>query len=117
MPVVAVKVTNRKGPVELPTFAVVDSGADCSAIPTKVAEELGVSIERDCSKKTGMSAAGDSPQYIYSPGFEAEVLGRRFELEAVFMDTPVMLLGQGDFFSQFRASFDWQAQTFTLEPY
>lgn len=79
---------------------------------------LGIDLDADCKKETGISAAGGgATQYIYSPGLLGEAAGHQFRMLAVFMDTPLILLGQEDFFRSFHVSFDRREETFTIRPF
>ena len=73
--------------------------------------------KRDCRRKKFRSAGGKAVQWTWEPGIEAVALGRRFKVEAVFSDTPTILLGRKDFLSHFKASFDERALRVQLEPY
>ena len=99
------------------TMAVIDSGADSSALPFSHADALGIDLEKDCHVETGMSSGGESEQRIYTPGLVGEVFGHRFRMTAVFTDTPLILLGQEDFFMRFHVAFDRRAETVTLRAY
>jgi hypothetical protein len=104
------------GPADLPlsTMAVVDSGADGSALPLSFAAELGIDLDADCACETGMSSSGDAEHRIFRPGLEAVVYGHRFRIDATFSDTPLILLGQEDFFMKFHIAFDRPGERFTL---
>jgi hypothetical protein len=100
------------------TWALADTGADSTAFPLKDAEDFGIKLKTDCAKEKGMSADGpDSEQWIYRSGLPAQIEDVQFQLLATFMDTPVILLGQEDFFMRFHVSFDRREQKVTLRPY
>jgi hypothetical protein len=111
-PVVDITITGPGEP--LSTMAVVDSGADSSALPMSLAADLGIDIESECSSEVGMSSGGDTEHRIYRPGLRAEVFGHRFKIDATFTSTPLILLGQEDFFMHFYVAFDRPAKEFTL---
>jgi len=104
------------GPDEPPlsTMAVVDSGADGSALPMDLASALGIDLDADCRSETGVSSDGDAEHRIYEPGIEVEVYGHRLKIDATFSNTPLILLGQDDFFMRFHVAFDRPAKEFTL---
>jgi hypothetical protein len=108
-----------KGPADevLTGYALADSGADSTALPLAEAAVLGIDLETDCVKKQGGSANGPGDQWVYKGTLEAQVEKVRFRLTATFMDTPVILLGQEDFFSRFHVAFDFREQTVTLRPF
>lgn len=98
-------------------MAVIDSGADSSALPYSYAEALGIDLEKDCKRVTGMSSGGETEQHVFNPGLHGEVFGHRFKMMGVFTDTPLILLGQEDFFMQFHIAFDRRAGEVTLRAY
>lgn len=103
------------GPGEpLSTMAMVDSGADSSALPVSLAAELGIDLDSECKTEIGMSSGGDTENRVYRPGLQAEVFGHRFKMAATFSATPMILLGQEDFFMHFHVAFDRPAKEFTL---
>ena len=107
-----------QGPGEpLTDFALADTGADSTAFPLDHAVELGISLEIDCEEKEVTTANGVGTQYVYKPGLAAVIEETEFAVTAVFTDTPVIVLGQQDFFARFRATFCSRTETLTLEPY
>jgi hypothetical protein len=107
-----------QGPGEpLADFALADTGADSTAFPLDRAVELGISLERDCRKENVTTANGEGVQYKYPPGLSAVVEDTEFAVTAIFTDTPVIILGQQDFFARFHASFCWKTETLVIEPY
>jgi hypothetical protein len=105
-----------RGTLRASNQGLIDSGADGSAFPRQMLQQLGLS-EADCKEETFNSAAGGGVQWVYEPGFWMTVLGYRFKTRAVFCDTPVPLLGRADFFRRFRVDFDERGQRFTVTPY
>jgi hypothetical protein len=106
------------GSLTAPTVGLVDSGADCSNFPADWAEQLGIDIDKDCVKETGTTAGGECTHYLYEPGVEAIIMGRKLKLHAMFQPgLEVILLGREDFFREFKVSFDQRAATFDVEPY
>lgn len=107
-----------QGPGEpLVVYALADSGADSTALPLAEAAVLGIDLEKDCRKERGGSANGMGDQYVYDGTLEAQVEDIQFRVTATFMETPVILLGQEDFFRRFHVAFDHRAQTVSLRPY
>jgi hypothetical protein len=95
---------------------VVDSGAASSAFPTELASVLGVDLNQ-CDPDQGETAAGVADQYVWREAITVTAAGRDLRLMAAFSQTPLVLLGQKDFFSHFEVKFDWNAQCFSLCPY
>lgn len=112
-PMVDITLTGPKEP-PLSTMAVVDSGADGSALPMGLASVLGIDLDADCAAETGVSSDGDAEHRIYRPGLNIEVYGHHFRIDATFSNTPLILLGQDDFFMQFHVAFDRPDKEFTL---
>lgn len=107
-----------QGPGEpLVTYALADTGADSTALPLAEAEALGIDLARDCQKEIGRTANGVGEQFIYVDGLAAQIEDIQFRLMATFMDTPVIVLGQEDFFRRFHAAFDHREQTITIRPF
>lgn len=107
-----------QGPAEpLAALALADTGADSTAFPLDYAAELGIDLDQDCERKELQTASGQGSQYVYPPGLTAQIEDVRFSVTGVFSDTPVIILGQEDFFARFHAAFDRQAQTITIRPY
>jgi hypothetical protein len=101
----------------LTDYALADTGADSTAFPLDRAIELGVDLEGDCKKEDVTTANGVGAQFVYEPGFAAMVEDTQFGVTAVFTDTPVIVLGQQDFFARFHASFCSQTETLVIRPY
>jgi gag-polyprotein putative aspartyl protease len=107
-----------QGPGEILTdFALADTGADSTALPLDHAADLGIDLERDCRKEIGRTANGPGDQFVYAPGLAAQVEDIQFRVMATFMETPVIILGQEDFFRRFHAAFDHREQTLTIRAY
>jgi hypothetical protein len=108
----------RDGEFLRPTPAIVDSGADSTALPFEWAALMGIDIERDCIEKPCGTAGGEVTGFYCSVGIEAMILGERLILGATFnRGLDFVLLGRRDFFNAFRVLFDQRAQTFTVERY
>ena len=107
-----------QGPAEpIVNYALADTGADSTALPLKEAKELGIDLEKDCRQEVDRTAGGKGMQFVYEPGLAAQIEDVQFPLSATFMDTPVIILGQEDFFKHFKVTFDHRAQQITLRPY
>jgi hypothetical protein len=114
-PIVALQVTGPNGKTIIDS-ALLDTGADTSAFPLHWMRRLGIR-KKDCSAQEFLTAGGCARQWSYEPGLEAVVLERCFRLYAVFVDTPVALLGRDDFMSEFELWFDHRGSRFSLRPY
>lgn len=107
-----------QGPGEpLVDYALADTGADSTAFPLDRAVELGISLKDDCVEEDVTTANGTGTQHVYRPGLAAVIEDTQFAVTAVFTDTPVIVLGQQDFFARFHASFCSQTETIAIRPY
>lgn len=101
-----------QGPGEpLTDFALADTGADSTAFPVDRAVELGISLTEDCRREEVITANGTGTQYVYPPGLSALIEETEFAVTAIFTETPVIILGQQDFFSRFHAIFCSRTET------
>ena len=98
-------------------FALADTGADSTAFPLDHAAELGISITDDCQRQKVTTANGAGIQFQYPPGLSAIIEDTQFAVTAIFTDTPVIVLGQQDFFARFHATFCWKTETLVIRPY
>lgn len=98
-------------------YALADTGADSTAFPLDRAVELGISLENDCVKEQVTTANGVGTQFVYKPGLTAVIEETQFAVTGVFTDTPVIVLGQQDFFACFHATFCSQTETLIIRPY
>jgi hypothetical protein len=101
----------------LTDYALADTGADSTAFPLDRAVELGISLENDCVEEEVTTANGVGTQFVYKSGFAAMIEETQFAVTGVFTDTPVIVLGQQDFFARFHASFCSQTETLVIRPY
>lgn len=95
--------------------ALIDSGADASAFPEHWMKRLGIR-KSDCRRSSFESAGGQHVQWHYrGDELPAMILGHELRLKAVFVDTPVALLGRQDFFDYFAVRFDQRNERVTLQ--
>lgn len=107
-----------RGPGEqLEEFGLADTGADSTAFPLDRAAELGIDLKEDCVTETVLTANGEGVQYKYPPGLDAMIEDTPFPVTGVFTNTPVVILGQQDFFARFHVTFCFESETITLKPY
>lgn len=117
MPGVPLKLIKLDGAMRPQIYGLADSGCDFSNFPLEWAEDLGVDLA-SCEETQGNTAGGTAKKYLYKPGIDAIVFGRKIHLAAFFSPgLPLALLGREDFFQYFRASFDQRAQSFRLDAY
>jgi Domain of unknown function (DUF4365) len=103
-----------KGPGgSLPTFGLVDSGADVSCIPFTYATGLGVDLSA-CERIETETTAGPTGVHLWEGDITARLLDTEIPLEGLFAPTPVPLLGRSDFFSHFDVTIDQRRRTVTL---
>lgn len=96
--------------------ALIDTGADSSAFPIHWMKRLGIR-KMDCTKRTFTTAGGTGCQWQYPNRLVGVVLEKTIELEAVFVDSPVALLGRNDFMTHFELTFDHATKRVLARPY
>jgi hypothetical protein len=94
------------------TLALIDSGADVTTFSHSWADLMGI----DFASCTPVDVGG-SAHYVYTDGFEVEVLGERLVLPLVFfsMNLPIAYLSRVDFFEHYLVLFDQRSGEFHLE--
>jgi predicted aspartyl protease len=112
---VPIEVTGPNGK-KITDSALIDTGADTSAFPLHWMRRLGV-LKKNCDEQEFLTAGGCANQWNYEPGLDAVIVGRRIKLTAVFVDTPVALLGREDFMAEFEVWFDQRGSRYALRPY
>jgi hypothetical protein len=122
VPAIRVQVHGPNG-ARIPMLGVVDSGADWSLFPLRIANSLGLRRFRDLKLELNDTAGGRSLQYVWRTGLEIEVRdvgNRRILVRASFanaLPARMILLGRQDFFSHFRVTVDQREGFIGLEPY
>jgi len=117
MPGVPMKLLKLDGEMRPQIYGLADSGCDYSNFPVDWAKDLGIDLA-SCEATKGSTAGGTADKYLYRPGIDAIVFGRKIHLAAFFSPgLPLALLGREDFFQYFRASFDQRSQSFQLDAY
>jgi hypothetical protein len=117
MPGVPLKLIKLDGAMRPQIYGLADSGCDFSNFPIAWAQDLGVDLAA-CVETEGNTAGGTAKKYLYPPGVDALVFGRKIHLSAFFSPgLPLALLGREDFFCYFRASFDQRSSSFQLDAY
>jgi hypothetical protein len=107
-----------QGPGEpLVDYALADTGADSTALPLDRAVELGISLTDDCKEEEVTTANGVGTQFVFPPGLSAVIEETKFAVTAIFTDTPVIVLGQQDFFARFHTTFCSRTETIVIRPY
>jgi predicted aspartyl protease len=96
--------------------ALIDTGADASAFPIHWMRRLGIR-KMDCKQHLFITAGGEAKQWQYPKTLTGVVLGKTIELEGVFVDTPVALLGRNDFMTHFELTFDHHGSRVLARPY
>ncbi len=117
-PVPLLKFWVRVNNLEMPFVAMVDSGADRSTVPYRLAGTLKLKFDANVTK-TGLSAGGP---YTYYPTTNSifvrtEVGMFRMERPHLNPNLKLFLFGRCDFFASFRVTLDQKALTMTIERY
>lgn len=100
----------------LQALGLIDSGADTSMMHVQYARALG--IELDEERKKDFIGIGDRrmPCYLSSATFKVKYFENPITVAVAFIDSPSVdiLLGQEDFFEQFRIKFEKDHDIFEL---
>lgn len=103
---------------EIPLHGLVDSGAYTCLISKELAPDFGIDLST--CQKTNVSGIGGKGQVAYVTTAKIKMIdfdGYEFETPIIFADTPSsLLLGQADFFTNFKVVFEKQKGTFSLHP-
>jgi len=113
-PMVPISVRGPKAIVS--DHALADTGADSTSFPLGHMDDFGIG-RGECNEQEVTSADGAGTQFVYPKPLLAQVEDVQFPIIAAFMDTPVVLLGQEDFFKHFEVTFDYRGQRVVLKPY
>lgn len=100
------------------TRGLVDSGADCTTLPTEWAELLGIDVRTDCELGQATQVDGqESDRYVYADGLRIEVVDAVLFLDIVhFCDNaPCVILGRRDLFDRHLVLFDQRNHRLYLE--
>jgi hypothetical protein len=110
-----VQITGPNGKV-IANDALIDSGADCSALPVEWMARLGIT-ETQCETREMYGACGSGESHHYRLALSACVEGIHLKLNVAFCEIEVPVLGRNDFFDTFRVTLDQRRKVLTLEPY
>jgi hypothetical protein len=102
--------------VTLHDAALIDTGADASAFPLYWLNRLQLR-KKDCRRRAFSTAGGSAYQWRYPERMRATIMGHEVELDAVFVNTPVALLGRADFMEYFEVTFDQRGGRLHARPY
>lgn len=107
----------------LPLQAVVDSGAPYSLFSCDVMETLGYT-KGDLDPFPLGTAGGETTQYVARDSarilVEMPTLARELRVKPRFLDrlhSGIMVLGRGDFFHEYKVTFEQPAGVFWIQPY
>lgn len=114
-PTLPIRILGPNGRV-LDDAGLVDSGADTSAFPLFMMKELGIA-KNQCTAREFSGAGGPACQWTWDEDLDARIAGCRLGLKAVFTDTPITLLGRGDFCRRFKVQIHERALKFGVKPY
>lgn len=98
--------------------ALVDSGADRSAIPLHLAIAVGVTY--DPAKPTLSQGAGGKFEQFEATSevlLQSEIGPIKLDRPTLNGHIPLILLGRNDFFASYRVKFDQRAGLMEIEPY
>lgn len=89
------------------TWMVVDTGADFTILPRYLSEDLGISLEKDCTKDTTFGVGGQQTLYLYKEKIKAKLGRQEREIPLAFLDSNEIpaLLGRLGFLETFNTEF------------
>jgi len=115
-PVLPIVVKNNDK--KLNYLVLIDSGADHNIFHAEIGEELGIDIKK--GKKLNFWGTSGEKQVAYYHHILIEVGGWEYKCYCGFSyeieHLPYGLLGQDDFFKQFRIIFDYSKEQFEIRP-
>ncbi len=116
-PILQLLLTDKNGG-EFIGRGMVDSGADTTTVNIEYAEVLGVPLDK--ANPLSIMGIGETKPVVY-PGtfvFEIKDMRTKIEVPAWYIDSPNVdiLLGQEDFFDQFRIKFERDHNAFEITP-
>lgn len=110
-----VPVTLISDSYEVPTFGLVDSGADGATISTVLAESLGI----DWTSIPSASGTTMSGSFIYHrTNIDIDIYGEKFEISVCIAEAVApfkCILGEADLFQRARISFEREKGQFSIE--
>ncbi|MCF7846137.1 MAG: hypothetical protein K9L85_02775 [Candidatus Peribacteraceae bacterium] len=107
-----IPVTFRSKKHSIPTFALIDSGADVPILPIEIAGELGLKL--NSKEKIEMNAAGGNKFYVYPSPEKVECVIEQKGFRSIVLRSPVyfaesastILLGHNNILYQLRIVLD-----------
>lgn len=115
-PVLPIVVKNKDK--KLNYLVLIDSGADHNIFHAEIGEELGIDVKN--GKKLNFWGTSGEKQTAYYHHVAIEVGGWEYKCYCGFSyeieHLPYGLLGQDDFFKQFRIIFDYSKEQFEIRP-
>ncbi len=116
-PIIPVEILFEKQAVRYEVL--VDSGADCTLLPSEIGELLGIDVESGRKDRIGGITGGGMPFFIHQ--VLLRVGGWTFEVPVGFMpgmpDFEYGVVGQGGFFDLFEVTFNRRKAEIALKPY
>ena len=114
LPVATLHVKSKKG-FWMDVDAIVDSGADFTYLPNKLAKELGISLKEDCRPIRSHGVGGAAVGYFCKKSLSCRIGPMAFELSIVFSsnDRIPPLFGRFRGLDRFHVCLDGRRVTFT----
>jgi gag-polyprotein putative aspartyl protease len=106
-PVAKVFFKSPQKDIWIKTVMIVDTGADFTILPHFLAEELLISLERDCVKDTTMGVGGEQAIYLCKTKIKAKIGSMERSVPIAFFDSNEVpaLLGRLGFLETFDVEF------------
>jgi hypothetical protein len=120
MPAVELVIHSRDGRPVWREHALIDTGAEYTLLPTRLAEVMGVHLD-ECQPKESRATVGGHVirEAVFAGGVLVDVAGCQVRLHAGFGENPWdwIILGREDFLRAFDARFDQRNYRMLLTPF
>ena len=106
-PVAKVSLQSSKNNAWIDVWMIVDTGADFTILPRYLADNLGISIEKECVKDTTFGVGGEEIIYLCKQKVEARIGSFKRNIPLAFFDSNEVpaLLGRLGFLETFNTEF------------
>lgn len=115
-PIIPIRLANKAMDIDL--YALIDSGADASIFHADIAKDLLIDLES--GRKQELFGVSGHPIVVYFHKVKLQIIGSKdsITIEAGFTNSTSIpaLLGQADFFKQYKISFERYKEQIEIKP-